>query len=183
MDKLDKIFLSFLKTHLNAPKDVQFEFEPESDTDWIIVTVLVDASKMDKNGPNYNEEYSKFFIRPERKESGFFIYDWESKYNNALKSFMKYTGMSYNNKKYRFHNRIVNYDYLNGVGDKIEDGIKKTSYPETTIEFTKNSEPDISLVFRLKDPLSYYDFIKELREILGNSVSLDSYHIGWGQLS
>lgn len=181
MDRLDKIFLSFLKSNLEIPKEVQFEFTKESGTDWVIIDV--DASKIDLNSPNYNKEYSKFFVRPERKERGFFIYDWESKYNKAVKDFMKYTGTSYGDKNYRFFNRLVNYDYLGSIGDKIEDGIKQTSYPETTIEFTKDSEPEIKVVFRLRDPLSYYDFIKELKEILKDSVTFDSYHIGWGELS
>ena len=186
MDKLDTIFLNFLRSRIAIPNGVEIKIEKDPPY-YTNVIFMADASKMDMNGPNYNEEYSKFFIRKKRKPTQGIVIPlaWENRIIPTVEDFYKITDIPYSERNYKIHNLIFNYDYLEKIENKIEEAIKKTDFPNITLEFTKDSDPDIKLLFRgftkeqFGDKDMYKEFMRQLSEILGSDVNMDSYQIAY----
>ena len=88
MTKKEQILSSFLKTKLNIPKGVKYEFV---DLDGKrALKFYTDVAKTDKNSGQYDEEYAKFF-KPKNKTNkiAMFVYDWSKKFQGVLDDFFK----------------------------------------------------------------------------------------------
>jgi len=59
MTKKEQILSSFLRTKMNIPKDVKYEFVDFDNRR--ALKVYTDVAKTDKNSGQYDEEYTKFF--------------------------------------------------------------------------------------------------------------------------
>lgn len=187
MEKIDIIFLNFLKSRIAIPEGVEIKIE--EDSPYTNVIFMVDASKIDINGPNYNEEYSNFFLRKKQKKptSGLIIpVDWDRrKIMPTVEDFYKITDIPYSERNYKIHNLLFNYDYLEKIENKIQEAIKKTDFPNVTFEFTKDTDPDIELIFKgftkeqFEDNDLYKEFPRQLQEVLGNEVDLSTYKFAY----
>ena len=177
-EKLLKILSSYLSSIGKLPKNFTIEYVvDEKYGDYFKFNI--DLSKMDVNSPNYDENYAKHFVKP-KGLTGLqsFTYDWDRGMGYNIEEFIKISGLSSRYSKIKVYNTFYNYDYLNSIGDKIEEKVKETNYPNVTIEFEKDRNPDIKIIFRnfKTEQWSYtQDFIKELKELLSPDIDLDSY--------
>lgn len=181
MTRKEQMLSGFLKTKMNIPKDVKFEFV---DLDGKrALKFYTDVAKTDKNSGQYDEEYAKFF-KPKDKSNKFamFVYDWSKKFQVALDDFFKLTGMK--NEYYRVFDEFINYDYISDINDKIEEAIKKTEFPNTKLSWDRDSNPEIKITFYDLTKEQYDDwrsFRDELQTILGSSVDLGEYSTAFRQ--
>lgn len=181
MTRKEQMLSGFLKTKMNIPKDVKFEFV---DLDGKrALKFYTDVAKTDKNSGQYDEEYAKFF-KPKDKSNKFamFVYDWSKKFQRVLDEFFKLTGMKH--EYYRVFDEFINYDYISDINDKIEEAIKKTEFPNTKLSWDRDSNPEIKITFYDLTKEQYDDwrsFRDELQNILGSSVDLQEYHTAYRQ--
>jgi hypothetical protein len=177
-EKLLKILSKYLSSIGKLPKDFTIEYVvDEKYGDYFKFDI--DLSKMDVNSPNYDENYAKHFIR-RKGLTGLqrFTYDWDKNMRYNIEEFMKISGLSSKYRTIRVFNVIHNYDYMDDIGNKIEEKIKETNYPNVEIEFEKDTNPEIKIVFRkftIEQFDNYKEFIKELKELLYPKIDLDSY--------
>jgi hypothetical protein len=139
----------------------------------------IDLSKIDLNSPNYNESYAKYFRKP-KGLTGIqsFVYDWNKNMAFDVQEFIKVSGLKSIYTTIKVINEFYNYDYIEGIGNQIEEKIKETNYPNVKIDFERDTNPDVKIIFRnfKKEQWSYtQDFVKELKELLSPKIDLDSY--------
>jgi len=182
MTKKEQILSGFLKTKLNIPKDVKYEFVDFDNRR--ALKVYTDVAKTDKNSGQYDEEYTKFF-RPSRKKlTGIprFTYDWSRKFEGVFNEFFNSTGLP--KEYYKVYDEFINYDYLSDINDKIEEAIKRTNYPNTEFSWDRDSNPELKILFTnlTKEQFAdYKDFKNELQYELRGSVDLDEYNLSFRQ--
>lgn len=177
-EKLLKILSNYLISIGKLPKDFVIEYVvDEKYGDYLKFNI--DLSKMDVNSPNYDENYAKHFVKPKGLNGlQSFTYDWNGSMYYNVEEFFKISGLFSKYKRIKVYNAMYNYDYLEGIGDVIEEKIKETNYPNVTVDFEKDNNPDIKIIFRnfKIEQWSYtQDFIKELKELLSPNIDLDSY--------
>jgi hypothetical protein len=181
MTKKEQLLSSFLKTKLNIPNGVKYEFV---DLDGKrALKVYTDVAKTDKNSGQYDEEYAKFF-KPKNKSNKFamFTYDWSKKFQFVFDEFFKQTGMI--NEYYKVFDEFINYDYISDINDKIEEAINQTEFPNTKLSWDRGSNPEITITFYDLTKEQYDDwrsFRDELQNILGSSVDLQEYRTAFRQ--
>jgi len=176
-DKLLKILSEYLYKKGKLPKDFKIEYVEDTYGDYFKFDI--DLSKMDVNSPNYDESYAKHFTTP-KGLSGMqkFTYDWNKRMAYYVEEFMERSGMDTKYNRLRAFNTFHNYDYMDSVGNEIEEKIKETNYPNVEIELEKDTNPEIKIIFRkfTREQFdSYKEFIKELKELLSPKIDLDSY--------
>jgi hypothetical protein len=181
MTKKEQILSSFLKTKLNIPKGVKYEFV---DLDGKrALKVYTDVAKTDKNSGQYDEEYAKFF-KPKNKSNKFamFTYDWSKKFEGVFTEFFNSTGLP--KEYYKVFDEFINYDYISDINDKIEEAIKRTNYPNTELSWDRSTNPEITITFTNLTKEQFDDwrsFRDELQNILGSSVDLEEYTTAFRQ--
>ena len=181
MTKKEQLLSSFLKTKLNIPNGVKYEFV---DLDGKrALKVYTDVAKIDKNSGQYDEEYAKFF-KPKNKTNkiAMFVYDWSKKFQGVLDDFFKQTGMK--NEYYKVFDEFINYDYISDINDKIEEAINQTEFPNTKLSWDRDSNPEITITFYDLTKEQFDDwrsFRDELQNILGSSVDLQEYRTAFRQ--
>ena len=182
-EKLLKILSSYLFASGKLPKDFKLEYVEDSYGDYIKFNI--DLSKVDINSPNYDAGYAKYFTKPKGMTGlQLFTYDWDKNMEFQIKDFMDISGLDSKYERLRAFNTFVNYDYFDSIGDKIEEKIKETNYPNVTVEFEKDKNPEIKILFRnfKIEQWSYtQDFIKELKELLSPDIDLDAYSQAFAQ--
>jgi hypothetical protein len=185
MTKKEQILIGFLKTKLNIPKDVKYEFVDFDDFgNKRALKVYTDVAKTDKNSGQYDEEYTKFFRPSTKKLTGIprFTYDWSKKFEGAFTEFFNVTGLP--KEYYKVYDEFINYDYLSDINDKIEDAIKRTNYPNTEFNWDRDNNPELRIVFTnlTKEQFDdWRDFKNELQDELRGSVDLDEYNLSFRQ--
>ena len=182
MTKKEQILSSFLKTKMNIPKDVKYEFVDFDNRR--ALKVYTDVAKTDKNSGQYDEEYTKFFRPSTKKLTGIprFTYDWSRKFEGVFTEFFNSTGLP--KEYYKVYDEFINYDYLSDINDKIEEAIKRTNYPNTEFSWDRDSNPEIKILFTnlTKEQFAdYTDFKNELQDELRGSVDLDEYNLSFRQ--
>ena len=70
---------------------------------------------------------------------------------------------------------------LTGMHSFLQNAIKQTDFPNVTMEFSKDSDPDIKITFRgftkeqFEDKDMFKEFTRQLKDVLGNEVDLSPY--------
>jgi len=182
MTKKEQLLSSFLKTKLNIPNGVKYEFV---DLDGRrALKVYTDVAKTDKNSGQYDEEYTKFFRPARKKLTGIqlFVYDWPRKFEGVFTEFFNSTGLP--KEYYKVFDEFINYDYISDINDKIEEAIKRTNYPNTELSWDRSTNPEITITFTnlTKEQFAdWKDFKIELENELRGSVDLDEYNLSFRQ--
>lgn len=172
MEDYSKIIYSFFKRRGDYP----FEFNVyKVDDKRYNIVIMVDVSKMDKNGPNYDENYRKLF---EYSGSGMFKTLSKSvlvdKYLTKMASEIE-TILGLWKNAIDFGYNYKNYEYLDNIDNLVQEAIKKTSYPEAQLEITADwDKPFIKFIFR--NVIDHQKFKKELEINLSGIIDLSSYH-------
>jgi len=162
MTKKEQILSSFLKTKLNIPNGVKYEFV---DLDGKrALKVYTDVAKTDKNSGQYDED------------------DWSKKFEGVFTEFFNSTGLP--KEYYKVFDEFINYDYISDINDKIEEAIIKTEFPNTKLSWDRDSNPEITITFYDLTKEQFDDwrsFRDELQNILGSSVDLEEYRTAFRQ--
>jgi hypothetical protein len=150
------------------------------------IVLTVDCMKMDKNSGKFDQSYFNFVTNANReKPKGLFLDFGSSIFTPIIDDFRKFMNIdlhSWFNYK--------NYDYIDDIESRIEDAIKKSSYPEIEIGFHGRGEsPKLSLSFynvpteimnntgNINRGEGAFDtFISELNQLTG--LDLNQYSIG-----
>jgi hypothetical protein len=147
------------------------------------LVLTVDCMKMDKNSGKFSQSYFNFVTDAEKeKPKGFYLDFGRSVLTPIINDFKKFMNIdlhSWFNYK--------NYDYIDDIESRIEDAIKKSSYPEIVIGFRGSGDnPKLSLSFYNvptefmndynKGESLHEKYIQELNQLTG--LDLNQYAIG-----
>lgn len=184
MKPVDKLVINYLRRKLDIPHDVIIDVKSDPSSSIKTMNFIFDLAKTDVNSGESEEWYRKFFLKPKHLTGmSSFVYDWSRKFESTISEFLKIAGID--REYYRVVNEPVNYGFLDRVGDKIEEAIKKTDFPDVTMEFKKDSDPDIKITFRgftkeqSEDKDMFKEFTRQLQEVLGNEVDLSPYMLSY----
>jgi hypothetical protein len=147
------------------------------------LVLTVDCMKMDKNSGKFDQSYFNFVTNAHReKPKGLFLDFGSSVFTPIINDFKKFMNIdlhSWFNYK--------NHDYIDDIENRIEDAIKKSSYPEIEIGFRGSGEnPKLSLTF-YNVPTEFMGdynvgekhhekYVQELNQLTG--LDLNQYAIG-----
>jgi hypothetical protein len=148
------------------------DFEVKADKyDWFTeIVFVIDTEKIDKNSKRYDPTYSKKFFDEKnlnrRMVAGIRI----SLRNWAITHFIRDMKkvLSLPKMEIRPKFEYINYDYLNQFETKINKAIKKTSSPNTRIEFyldgdAPNAKIEITnFTYNNKDEI--FNFVEEIQK-------------------
>jgi len=186
MKPVDKLVINYLRRKLDIPHDVVIDVKGDPSSSVKTMNFKFDLAKTDVNSGESDEWYQNFFLKPKRLTGMHsFVYDWSKRIEHKINEILKMGGIE--REYYRVVNEPVNYGFLDRVGNKIEEAIKKTDFPDITIEFSKDSDPDIKILFRgftreqFEDKDLYKEFTRQLQEILGNEVDLSPYKLSYAR--
>jgi hypothetical protein len=147
------------------------------------IVLTVDCMKMDKNSGKFDQSYFNFVTNANReKPKGLFLDFGSSIFTPIIGDFRKFMNIdlhSWFNYK--------NYDYIDDIESRIEDAVKKSSYPEIEIGFHGRGEnPKLSLTFynvptefmedNNKGEKHHEKYVQELNQLTG--LDLNQYYIG-----
>jgi len=184
MKPVDKIVINHLRSKFNIPHDVVIDVKRDPSSSVKTMNFKFDLAKTDVNSGESEEWYQNFFLKPKRLTGMHsFVYDWGRKFESTISDFLKIAGID--REYYRVINEPVNYGFLDKVENKIEDAIKKTDFPNVTMEFKKDSDPDIKITFRgftkeqSENKGMFKEFTRQLQEVLGNEVDLSPYMLSY----
>ena len=180
MKPVDKLVINYLRRKLDIPHDVVIDVKSDPSSSVKTMNFKFDLTKTDVNSGESEEWYQTFFLKPKRLTGmNSFVYDWSKRIEHKINEILKMGGID--REYYRVVNEPVNYGFLERVGDKIEKAIKKTDFPDVTMEFKKDSDPDIKIAFRgftkeqFEDKDMFKEFTRQLKDALGNEVDLSPY--------
>ena len=180
MKPVDKLVINYLRNKFKIPHDVVIDVKSDPSSSVKTMNFKFDLAKTDVNSGDAEEWYQNFFLKPKRLTGMHsFVYDWGRKFEHTITEFLRIAGI--NREYYRVVNEPVNYGFLERVGDKIENAIKQTDFPDVTIEFKKDSDPDIKITFKgftkeqYEDKDMFKEFTRQLNDALGNEVDLSPY--------
>jgi hypothetical protein len=184
MTPVDKVVINYLRNKFKIPHDVVIDVKSDPSSSIKTMNFKFDLAKTDVNSGESDEWYQKFFLKP-KKLNGMqsFLHDWSRKFEHPITEFLRIAGID--REYYRVVNEPVNYGFLNEVGDKIENAIKQTDFPDITIEFSKDSDPDIKILFKgftneqFEDNDMFKEFTRQLKDVLGNEVDLSPYILSY----
>ena len=158
---LHKAVLSFVQ--LQHP-DVEFEIETNYGDDYLMA--VIDVSKMDKNSPNFDENYKKKFT-PEKSHE----YDFGHKtkfIENLVKSVTNFFS-----EKIRGGYKFKNYEYLDKIETDINQVVKKI---DSNYNFTFSADshnPILNGYFSIIDKDTDIDeFIDKVENLTKNNVKI-----------
>jgi len=147
MKPVDKIVINYLRNKFKIPHDVVIDVKNDPSSSIKTMNFKFDLAKTDVNSGESEEWYQNFFLKPKRLTGMHsFLHDWGRKVEHPINEFLRIAGI--NKEYYRVVNEPVNYGFLDGVSGKIEKAIKQTDFPDITMEFSKDSDPDIKITFR-----------------------------------
>ena len=144
------------------------------------VIIMVDISRMDKNGPNYDENYRKLF-----QYSGEGMFKSLSDSNVVSEYFNPYKrdieqGLNLWEKAIQFGYNYENYSYFDKFEVLIDEAIKGTAYPDVLFQFsTEFSRPFVNLMFYNIMTIDKNKFMEQLSINLSGVIDLTSYEIFW----
>ena len=186
MKKVDKFVIHYIRNTFKIPHDVIIDVKSDPSSSIKTMNFIFDLAKTDINSGESEEWYRKFFMKPKHLTGmSSFVYDWGRRIEHSISEFMKISGIK--KEYYKVVNQPVNFGFLDRVGNKIEEAIKKTDFPDVTIEFSKDSDPDIKILFRgftkeqFEDKDLYKEFTRQLQEVLGNEVDLSPYKLSYSR--
>lgn len=184
MKPVDKLVINYLRRKLDIPHDVVIDVKSEPSSSVKTMNFKFDLAKTDVNSGESDEWYQNFFLKPKRLTGmNSFVYDWSKRIEHKINEILKMGGID--REYYRVVNEPVNYGFLDRVGNKIEEAIKKTDFPDVTIEFSKDSDPDIKITFggftkeQFDQNESFKEFNRQLQDALGNGVDLSPYKLSY----
>jgi hypothetical protein len=184
MKPVDKIVINYLRNKFKIPHDVVIDVKNDPSSSIKTMNFKFDLAKTDVNSGESEEWYQNFFLKPKRLTGMHsFLHDWGRKIEYPINEFLRIAGI--NKEYYRVVNEPVNYGFLDGVSDKIENAIKETDFPDITIEFSKDSDPDIKILFRgftneqFEDKDMFKEFTRQLKDVLGDEVDLSPYILAY----
>jgi hypothetical protein len=146
------------------------------------IVLNVDCMKMDKNSGKFDQSYFNFVTDANRKKpTGFFLDFGSSVFTPIINDFKKFMDIDLN---YWFNYK--NHSYIDDIETKIENAIKKSSYPKIEIGFRGSGEnPKLSLTFYnvpsefmgdySKGDSLHEKYIQELNKLTG--LDLNQYSI------
>jgi hypothetical protein len=177
MDNQQKALLHFTQLKSKNP-EYDFRFLEHGDRKYL--ALYVDAAKMDKNSPSYDENYRKV-IAPERKrptQGLFFPVSRSKKFEDLIDDAKKFIGIK---ERYWFCFQQKNYEYLDEVGEKIKK-IIQNEYEGSSCEIgADSSDPLIEILFTNVGHQQSDDFktkTDELEALLNKEgLTLDSYTV------
>jgi hypothetical protein len=186
MKPVDKLVINYLRNKLKIPHDVVIDVKSDPSSSIKTMNFKFDLAKTDVNSGESEEWYQNFFLKPKRLTGmNSFLHDWGRKIEYPINEFLRIAGI--NKEYYRVVNEPVNYGFLDGVSDKIENAIKETDFPDITIEFSKDSDPDIKILFRgftneqFEDKDMFKEFTRQLKDVLGDEVDLSPYILAYAR--
>jgi hypothetical protein len=184
MKPVDKFVIEYLRREYNIPHDVVIDIKSDPSSSVKTMNFKFDLTKVDVNSGESEKWYRDFFLQPKNlKGMGAFLYNWGKRIEGKIQDLFKITKIK--PEYYRVINEPVNYVFLEKVGNKIEEAIKKTEFPNLTIEFSKDSEPDIKLLFRgftteqFEDKDAFKEFTRQLKDVLGSELDLSPYQLAY----
>lgn len=180
MKKVDKFVIHYIRNTFKIPHDVIIDVKSDPSSSIKTMNFIFDLAKTDVNSGESEEWYRKFFLKPKHLTGmSSFVYDWGRRIEHSISEFMKISGIK--KEYYKVVNQPVNFGFLDRVSDKIETAIKQTDFPNVTMEFKKDSDPDIKITFRgftkeqFEDKDMFKEFTRQLKDVLGNEVDLSPY--------
>ena len=184
MKPVDKVVIHHLRGKYNIPHDVVIDVNSDPSSSVKTLNFKFDLAKTDVNSGESDEWYQNFFMKPKRlKGMHSFVYDWSRKFEHTISEFLKIAGIE--REYYRVVNEPVNYGFLDRVGEKIKNAIKQTDFPNVTMKFFKDSDPDIKITFggftkeQFDQKDTFKEFSRQLQDALGNEVDLSQYILSY----
>ena len=185
MTSLDKAFLGYIQLK-SKNKNLDFRIETHHGRSYLML--YIDCAKMDRNTSEYDEEYYNFFVSKRPKNVEIWIVDEPGKYEHMIEKAEQDLGIK---KNYHFSFAYKNYDYIDGIDDKINQILKDTE--GTEFSFLSNGTAEFSadgrsaklqvlfrnIGFKRDDEDMGYSSMRELLEFLlkKHNLTLESYSV------
>lgn len=175
MADFSKLIYKLFKSWGKPP--VEFKVQTNDERLYHVI-IIIDASKMDKNGPNYDKSYRKMF---DYSGSGVFktlspsnvVFDYFSPYIREIED-----GLELYKNSIQFGYNFENYSYLDNFEPLIDEAIKETAYPQVLYQFNADySHPFLKLTFYNLSNVNRNEFFEQLSINLSGVIDLSSYNI------
>lgn len=182
MNKIDKSILSYLSTTANF-SDVDLRIEEHHGSKYLIV--YVDVEKLDRNHPNYDEQYADKITDDKRRQSHPIpgLVSSTSTINSLIRQAEKFFGEENTDYKPAFLPK--NYKHLDVIEKEIDAATKKID-PKIDVRIEWDSDsPKPILKFYTKGsvnkkdymdkPFAVQDLLKNIQKELGDNIKIKAY--------